>query len=244
MYDREIVKRLITSPFTSNLDDEVIEKELIAGFQAGVRAQICAPGQIDLLVRLNKKYGNGKTRLGMVIGYPYGGMTTNMKCYLVGEAVKYGLDEADIGFNVTAAASCDFEAVRKEMKAIIDAAQGKIKIIPMLWMVKFPFEIVDGLCRVYRELGIKSVKTSAGIHFGEMQLEHIMWLKRNYPELSIEIAGKVRQREKAEAMFAAGADFIHTGSWRKLSGIGVDPAFDFDTKESTFGEFFLDPKYL
>ena len=244
MYDREIVKRLITSPFTSNLDDEVIEKELIAGFQAGVRAQICAPGQVDLLVELNKKYGNGKTRLGMVVGYPYGGMTTNMKCFLVKKAVKGGLDEVDVAFNVTAAASYDFDSVEKEMQEIIDAGEGKIRIIPMLWMVKFSFEIVDGLCKVYRKLGLKNVKTSAGIHFGEMQLEHILWMKRNYPEFSIEIAGKVRQREKAEGMFAAGADFIHTGSWRKLSGIGIDPAFDYDTKESTFGEFFIDSKYL
>ncbi|MEX1307931.1 MAG: hypothetical protein AB1Z19_05355 [Eubacteriales bacterium] len=244
MYDREIVKRLITSPFTSNLDDEIIEKEFIAGFKAGVRSQICAPGQIDLLSRLNKEYGNGQTRLGMVIGYPYGGMSTNMKCFLIKEAVKGGLDEVDVAFNVTAAASYDFEAVKTEMQAIIDAGEGKIRIIPMLWMVKFSFEIVDGLCKVYRELGLKNVKTSAGIHFGEMQLEHISWLHRNYPEISIEIAGKVRQREKAEDMFEAGADYIHTGSWRKLSGIGIDPGYDFDTKENSEAEFYLDPKYL
>ncbi len=237
MYDKEIVTRLITSPFTSNLDEDIVEKELIAGFQAGVRAQICAPGQLELIVRLKNKYADGKTRVGMVVGYPYGGMTTAMKCFLIKEAARAGLDEVDVGFNVTAAASRDFLAVKTEMERLVEAADGKIKLIPMLWMVKFPFEIVEGLCEIYRELGMTSVKTSAGLHFGEMQLEHILWLRRKFPEFSIEVAGKVRQREKAEEMFAAGADFIHTGSWRKLSGIGVDPGYDFDTKTAAPGVF-------
>lgn len=238
MYNQEIVQRLITSPFTSNLDEKLVEAELIDGFKAGVRAQICSPGQFELAVRLRDKYGSGKTRIGMVIGYPYGGMTTAMKCCLMQDAVDAGLDEVDLVFNVTAAASLDFDTVREEVRTITERFGGKIRIVAMLWMVKFNFEIVDELCRIYEEFGIDSVKTSAGIHFGEMQLEHIQWLHRCHPGLCIEVAGKVRQREKAEAMFAAGASYIHTGSWRKLSGIGTDPTYCFDTKECTKGEFF------
>ena len=237
MYNQEIVKRLITSPFTSNLDNKIVADELIAGFKAGVRAQICAPGQLDLLMRINREYGNGQTKLGMVVGYPYGGMTTTMKCRLVREAAEAGLDEVDLAFHVTAAASGDFDTVRAEMEEIQRAAAGKIQIVAMLWMVKFPFETVDRLCQIYQELGIRRVKTSAGIHFGEMQLEHIQWLHRNYPDFCIEVAGKVRQREKAEEMFNAGASYIHTGSWRKLSGIGTDPEYDYAAKKCSYGMF-------
>ena len=156
---------------------------------------------------------------------------------LVRQAREAGMDEVDIAPNVTAAASQDYAAVEEEMCRIIEAARGEIRLVPMLWMVKFSFETVDGLCRVYKRLGIDSVKTSAGIHFGEMLVEHIEWLHRNYPEFCIEVAGRTRQREKAEAMFRAGASFIHTGSWRKLSGIGTDPAFDGATKECSAGKF-------
>lgn len=238
MYDREIVQRIITSPFTSNLDNKIIEQELIDGYKAGVRAQICAPGQLKLLNRISETYGNGTTRTGMVVAYPYGGMTTEVKCSLVKQAVAAGIDEVDVAPNVSAAASLDFAAVKEEMARIQEAGQGKIRMVAMLWMVKFNFEVVDELCQVYRELGIHDVKTSAGIHFGEMQVEHILWLHRNYPEFCIEVAGKTRQRDKAEEMFAAGASYIHTGSWRKLSGLGVDPAYDYDTKSTSYGRFF------
>ena len=127
---------------------------------------------------------------------------------------------------------------QEEMKQIVEAAGGEVKVIPMLWMVKFPFETVDELCRIYVDLGITSVKTSAGIHFGRMQVEHIEWLCNNWgDQLEIEVAGKVRSREIAERMIEAGARFFHMGSWRRLGGIGQDIQFDFNTKETKYGEY-------
>jgi len=238
MYDRDFVKRAITSPFISNLTEEVVRQELIDGFKHGVRSAIVAPGQCELINELKDKYDNGYSRIGMVVGYPYGGMTTNMKVYLTKLAKEMNLDEVDVAFNVTAAASWDFGTVKKELELILEAADGELDIIPMLWMVKFPFEIVNELCRIYVELGIKSIKTSAGIHFGRMQVEHIAWLYNNWGDkIDIEVAGKVRSRDVAEDMIAAGAKYFHLGSWRRISGIGQDIQFDFDTKETYFGEY-------
>ncbi len=238
MYDRDFVKRAITSPFASNLTEEVVRQELIDGYQEGVRAAIIAPGQCDLINEIKAEYDNGYTRTGMVIGYPYGGMSTNMKVYLMKLAKEKGIDEVDVAFNVTAAASRDFGAVKKELELLLEAADGQVKVIPMLWMVKFPFEIINELCKIYVDLGIKAIKTSAGIHFGKMQVEHIAWLYNNWGDkLSIEVAGKVRSRETAEAMMDAGAEFFHLGSWRRLSGIGQDIQFDLVTKEAKLGAY-------
>lgn len=238
MYDREFVKRAITSPFISYLTEDLVKKELIDGYVNSVRSAIVAPGQCDLINMVRVEYENGYSRTGMVVGYPYGGMTTNMKVYLTKYAREQHLDEIDVGFNVTAAASRDLEKVREEMRLIVEAAGGEVRVIPMLWMVKLPFEIVDELCRIYVELGITSVKTSAGIHFGKMQVEHIEWLYHNWGDrLEIEVAGKVRSREAAEQMMEAGARFFHMGSWRRLGGIGQDIQFDFATKETNYGDY-------
>ena len=238
MYDRDFVKLAITSPFVSFLTDEVVRQELVDGYKEGVRAAIVAPGQCDLINEIKAEYENGYSRTGMVIGYPYGGMSTNMKVYLMKLAKEKGIDEVDVAFNVTAAASRDFDTVRKEMELLMEAADGQVKVIPMLWMVKFPFEIINELCKNYVDLGITSIKTSAGIHFGRMQVEHIAWLYNNWGDkLDIEVAGKVRSRETAEAMSDAGAKFFHLGSWRRLSGIGQDIQFDFQTKETGYGEY-------
>lgn len=237
MYDREFVKLLITSPFASQLNNEVAERELIDGYKYGVRAAIVAPGQLDLINEVKAKYDNGYSRTGMVIGYPYGGFSTKFKVYLAKLAKENNIDEVDVGINVTAAASGDFEAVRDELKQILDAVEGKVKVIPMLWMVKLPLEVVDRLCEIYIELGITAVKTSAGIHFGYMTEEHIRHIYRKYGDkLSIEVAGKVRTRELAEAMKEEGASFFHTGSWRNMSGYGKDVVFDPYTKDLYYPE--------
>lgn len=238
MYDKDMAKRAITSPFTSILTEDVVKQELIDGYKNSVRSAIIAPGQCDLINEIKNQYDNGYSRTGMAVSYPYGGMSTNMKVYLVKLAKEKGLDEVDVGINLTAAASGDFEAVRKELELLLKAADGQVEIIPMLWMVKLSFEIVDELCKIYVDLGIKSIKTSAGIHFGKMQVEHIAWLNRNWGDkINIEVAGKVRSRDVAEEMVQNGAKYFHLGSWRRLSGIGQDVQFDFDSKEAYYGEY-------
>ena len=237
MYDREFVKLTITSPFTSTLNHEVARKELVDGYRCGVRSAIVAPGQVDMLNEVKADYDNGYSRTGMAISYPYGGFSTNFKVYLARQAKEKGLDEIDVGFNVTAAVSGDFDTIRKELELILEAVDGQVRVVPMLWMVKLPFETIDKLCQLYIDLGITAVKTSAGIHFGYMKLEHIQYLYRNYGDkLCIEVAGKVRARSLAEEMYQAGASYFHMGSWRSVSGIGKDVGFDPVTKEITPGE--------
>lgn len=232
MYDREFVKLTITSPFTSTLNHEVARQELVDGYRYGVRSAIVAPGQVDMLNEVKREHDNGYTRTGMAISYPYGGFSTNFKVYLARLAKEKGIDEIDVGFNVTAAVSGDFETIREEFRQILEAVEGKVRVVPMLWMVKLPFETIDKLCQIYIDLGITAVKTSAGIHFGYMKVEHIQYLYRNYGDkLCIEVAGKVRNRELAEEMHRAGATYFHMGSWRSVSGLGKDVQFDPETKD-------------
>ncbi len=232
MYDREFVKLTITSPFPSFINNEIAMQELVDGYKYGVRSAIVAPGQVDLINEVKKEHENGYSRTGMVIGYPYGGMSTKYKVYLAKLAMEKQIDEVDVGVNMTAAMSGDFDKVRDELKQMLDAVEGKVKLIPMLWMVKVPFEIVDKLCEIYIELGITSIKTSAGIHFGFMTVEHITYLHKKYGDkIEIEVAGKVRTRELAENMHREGAKYFHMGSWRSVSGIGTDVQYNPATKE-------------
>ena len=130
---------------------------------------------------------------------------------------------ADLGPNITAADSEDWDTFRDEMQACIDAADGKLTIVAMTWAVKMPLEKLAKICQIYTELGIDRIKTSAGVHFGDMEVEHVEFINRNFGDkIEIEVAGRVRSREKAEAMVAAGATSFHMGSWRRIGGIGQD----------------------
>ena len=96
-----------------------------------------------------------------------------MKVYLTKYAREKHLDEVDVGFNVTAAASRDFDKVREEMKQIVEAAGGEVKVIPMPWMVKFSLRdrgrAVPDLCRSRNHLR----KNERGYPFWADAGEHI-----------------------------------------------------------------------
>jgi len=238
MYDHEMIARAILSPFTSNLNHEIARRETADGFRHGVRSIIVAPGQVDMIKEVEKEHHNGYTRTGMTIGYPYGGLTASYKNYLAEYAVGKGLDEVDVGVNITAIKSGNFEAARKELEDFLRTVNGKLNVVPLVWMVRIPFELADRICQMYIDLGITSIKTSPGIHFGDMRVEHIEYLARHYADkLTIEVAGRVRSREKAEAMTLAGASYYHISQWRRIGGIGQDIQFDFGTKQAAFGEY-------
>lgn len=66
-----------------------------------------------------------------------------------------------------------------------------------------------------------------------MQVEHIQFIHRVFGDkVEIEVAGRVRTREKVEAMAAAGATSFHLGSWHRISGLGRDMDFNWDTKKN------------
>ena len=238
MYDREMVSRAILSSFISFLEENLVEKELVDGFKEGVRSIIVAPGQVPLLKRVQREHGNGYTRVGMVDGYPYGGFSTATKVNLVKYALAHELDEIDLGINITAVCSGDFDAVKRDVAAVLEAAGGKLDVIPLVWVIRLPLEVVDKLCQVYVDLGIKRVKTSPGIHFGDMKVEHVEYLARHFGDkLGIEVAGRCRSREKAEAMTLAGAESFHISQWRRIGGIGYDIQFDYDAKRADYAAY-------
>lgn len=238
MYDREMIARAILSPFTSNLNHEIARQETVDGFKQGVRSIIVAPGQVDMILDVANTHGNGYTRTGMTVGYPYGGLSASYKNYLARYALDKGLDEIDVGVNITAVKSGNLAAARRELEDILRIADGKMNVIPLVWMVRIPLELADKILQMYVDIGITSIKTSPGIHFGDMKVEHIEYLARHYGhKLTIEVAGRVRSREKAEAMTLAGASYYHISQWRRIGGIGQDIQFNFETKEAAFGEY-------
>ena len=79
------------------------------------------------------------------------------------------------------------------------------------------------------------VKTSAGLHYGAMQVEHVQYIQRKFGDkLAIEVAGRCRTRETAEAMRAAGAVCFHMSQWRRICGNGYDYQFDYLTKKGGY----------
>ena len=65
-----------------------------------------------------------------VIGFPLGANTPETKAFETKDAIKNGAEEVDMVINVGAAKAGDFETVYKDIKAVVDAADGTlVKVI-------------------------------------------------------------------------------------------------------------------
>ncbi|MEA4895583.1 MAG: hypothetical protein VB064_10015 [Oscillospiraceae bacterium] len=238
MYDKEMYERACLSPFLSFCPNDIIENEMADGFSHNVRSIIVEAYQVPKLKEVKKRFPNCETRLGITVGYPFGGLTTETKVRQALYAVEEGLDEIDLGINVHALLSGDWDEVRNDIKAVVDAVNGRLNIVPVSWLVKLSLENMDRLCQLYIDLGLTSMKTSAGLHFGDMKVEHVSYVHDHFGDkLDIEVAGRCRTREKAEAMRLAGASYFHFSQWRRICGGGKDYSFDYITKVGGYGEY-------
>lgn len=238
MYDQQMFERACLSPFLSFCPNDAIEKEMEDGFAHNVRSIIVEACQVPLLLEVQKRYPQSTTRTGITISYPFGGYTTKTKVELARYALEMGLDEVDVGIDISAVLSGDFETARRDLQAVVDAVKGKVNIVPVSWVVRLPFDVVDRLCQMYIDLGFTSLKTSAGLHFGDMKVEHVEYLYNHFGDkLEIEVAGRCRTREKAEAMHSAGAEYFHMSQWRRICGGGQDYQFDYNTKQGGYSEY-------
>ena len=238
MYDKEMYERACLSPFLSFCPNDIIEKEIEDGFRYNVRSIIVEAYQVPKLKEIKKKYPDTQTRLGITVGYPFGGITTDTKVRQALYAVEEGLDEIDVGININALISNDWETVREDLKTVVDAVDGRLNIAPVSWLVRLSLANIDKLCELYIDLGITTLKTSAGLHFGNMKVEHVDYVHKHYGDkLDIEVAGRCRTRETAEAMYKAGASYFHMSQWRRICGGEHDYAFDYINKIGAYGEY-------
>jgi deoxyribose-phosphate aldolase len=81
------------------------------------------------------------------------------------------------------------------------------------------------LCKLFVEVGCTRVKTNSGMNYkgetvlGVTEVEHIQFIKRNFPDIHIEASSGIFTMEKAKAVLEAGAENIHTVTWKACMGI-------------------------
>ncbi len=128
------------------------------------------------------------------IGFPHGGHTTAVKEAEAKRAVADGGHELDMVINISQAISGHWDAVRDDIKAVIDIAHAAGR------QVKVIFEncyLTDDqkirLCEMCGELGADWVKTSTGYGTGGATMADLKLMRRHAPErVQVKAAGGVR----------------------------------------------------
>lgn len=147
-----------------------------------------------------------------VVGFPLGATTTNVKAAEASQAVSNGAAEIDMVINIGALKSKNYDHVRADIKAVVEAAStGIVKVIIETYYLSDQEKITA--CRLAAEVGAHYVKTSTGFGTSGATPEDVALMRRSIPDgMGVKAAGGIRTLEHALAMIKAGANRIGTSS--------------------------------
>jgi len=128
------------------------------------------------------------------IGFPHGGHTTAAKLAETKQALADGGEELDMVVNISRVLSGDWDYVRADIRAVVDAAHAagqKVKVIFENCYLKDEHKI--RLCQICGELGADWVKTSTGFGSSGATLEDLALMRKHSPpQVQVKAAGGVR----------------------------------------------------
>ncbi|MBA7562251.1 Deoxyribose-phosphate aldolase [subsurface metagenome] len=214
MTDKDIEKRLIAAPIEPEMTEKKIREFASELNKYDYYSVIVDEYNLDLTFQLFKK-----NRVGLIVSYPLGGMTTETKVRLTEIAVKKGCSEINVCPNYNALKSGDFKTVKNDLKAVFKAANGKLDVVAVPQVSLMTLEEIKKICDICLEIGIYMFKTNSGMNLGKSELEHIQYMRRLYGDrIKIEVSGGVRNLEQAQAFVKASADRVHSSTWKQVIG--------------------------
>jgi len=142
-----------------------------------------------------------------VIGFPFGAQTPEAKAAEAKDAVLNGARELDMVINLGAIKSKDWALVERDVKAVVDAADGKAGVKVILETGLLTDEEKVKACEICKLAGASFVKTCTGFADGCATVEDIELMRKTVgQDMGVKASGGVRTYETAVKMIKAGAN--------------------------------------
>lgn len=147
-----------------------------------------------------------------VIGFPLGANTSAVKAFETKDAIANGADEIDMVMNIGALKDKNYDLVRDDVKAVVEAANGTlVKVI--LETCLLTEDEIKKACELCVEAKADYVKTSTGFSTRRATIEDVRIMKEAvHGKAKVKAAGGVRTPEDMVKIVAAGADRIGTSA--------------------------------
>ena len=147
-----------------------------------------------------------------VIGFPLGANTSAVKAFETKNAIANGADEIDMVMNIGALKDKNYDLVRDDIKAVVEAANGTlVKVI--LETCLLTEDEIKKACELCVEGKADYVKTSTGFSTRGATIEDVRIMKEAvHAKAKVKAAGGVRTPEDMVKIVAAGADRIGTSA--------------------------------
>ena len=175
-------------------------------------ASICVrPCDVKLAAEL---LAGSPVMVSCVLSFPHGADATPTKAFQAKEAIEDGVREIDMVMNIGQFLSGNYDAVREDIKAVVDVAHAagvKVKVIQESGLLTL--EQVAKACGLSEEAGADFVKTSTGFNAGPATPEIIdVMIKTVVERMQVKPSGGIRDWPTAVAYLDQGVDRLGVGS--------------------------------
>ena len=151
-----------------------------------------------------------------VVGFPLGAMDSSAKAFEAATAVKNGADEVDMVINVGATKEGNWDYVEKDIRGVVEAADGKLVKVIIETCLLTDEEKVKA-CEAAVRAHAHFVKTSTGFSTGGATVEDVRLMKETVKgNAKVKASGGIRTYEDAMKMIEAGADRLGCSAGIKI----------------------------
>lgn len=159
-----------------------------------------------------KELAGSDVKVCTVIGFPLGANTSSVKAFETKEAIENGADEVDMVINIGALKDGNYDVVLKDIKAVVQEANGKCVKVIIETCLLTDEEIVTA-CKLAQDANATFVKTSTGFSTGGATVEAVALMKETVGStLQVKASGGIKTKEDLKAMVDAGANRIGTSA--------------------------------
>lgn len=152
-----------------------------------------------------------------VIGFPLGASLTSVKVFETFECVRLGAKEIDMVINIGALKDRDYEAVEKDIRAVVEAANPAVVKVILETCLLTNEEIIKGSL-ISVKAGALFVKTSTGFSTGGATVDHIKLIRCTIEGSGkVKASGGIRNAQQAKELIEAGADRLGVGDGKLVT---------------------------
>lgn len=212
-YIASIIDHTILKPETTPGEIKKICKEAVENKFASVCVNSCYTKLAASEVK-----GSG-VKVCTVVGFPLGAMASDSKAFETKKAIEDGANEIDMVINIGMLKACEYEYVKNDILAVVNAAKGKAIVKVIIETCLLTDEEKIAVCKIAKDAGADFVKTSTGFSKWGAKVEDVKLMRKAVgPDMGVKASGGVHGFEDAVSMIEAGATRIGASSSLKIIG--------------------------
>ena len=154
--------------------------------------------------------GDSGVKVCTVVGFPLGASMTTSKVAETESAVRAGAQEIDMVLNIGELRGGNYDAVREDIRAVVNAAHGVGAIVKVILETALLNDEQKAIaCELAKVAGAEFVKTSTGFSTGGATAHDVALMRRAVGDsMGVKASGGIRTLENLKTMVAAGASRI------------------------------------